>query len=73
MIDLEATKKNLLDAGYTIAGWARAHSLNGETVKMFFYGKFTSKSPSKGVYGDIVRALRKSKLLVPTSPVQKAA
>jgi len=62
-IDLSASKQALLDTGRTIAGWSRVNNLNPETVKAFFRGKFTTLHPKEGVYGQIVKTLRKDKFL----------
>lgn len=62
-IDLAATRAKL-KAKYKISGWAASHNLEPETVKMMLRGVFKSKHPKEGVYGKIVAALRKDRVLV---------
>lgn len=61
-INLCATKQKLLDAGFTLAGFARANGINPDTFKAFFYGKY---KPQKGEVIDRIHlALRSAGLVV---------
>ena len=59
MVNVELAKKNLLERGYSIAGYARANGFNLNTFKMFLRGQWTSNGP---VVTSYVAALRRDGL-----------
>jgi hypothetical protein len=60
MVNVKLTKQNLLERGYSIAGYARANKFNLNTFKMFLRGQWTSNGP---VVTSYVAALRRDGLI----------
>jgi len=68
MIDLAATKANLVNSGRKMASWGRIHGFNPASVAQVLNGYYTVKNPSGSpIYSRIIQALKEDDLLVEAS------